>query len=416
MSDLSEIKRTLSKYERLERELNLKQLQINRLLTITQSINDNIKAPGLFSMYSSFIGWEMGVKKMALFYKNEGNWELATSHGVDAESIDYQEVTSEFSRFDRTYQMPESDHPFLSQFDVVIPVKHKDTAIAYAFIGGMDKEEDLFNRVQFITTITNIIAVAIENKRLFKSQLEQTALKKEMELAQQMQMQLVPESLPVREKYQLASIYRPHNLVGGDYFDLVEFGDEKIVFCVGDITGKGAAAALLMANFQANFQTMIRRDMPLVDFIRLINCALVRATQHEKFITFFVAEFNLKTNLLTYVNAGHNPPFIASAGKIERLTEGCQFLGMFDELPPFVAGEVMIDKDALILMFTDGLTDLENEIGDFLSEELVEEFVRGNSEQTAKDFNNLLEAYIETFKGIRNYTDDFTVLTCKLKP
>ncbi len=416
MSDLSEIKRTLSKYERLERELNLKQLQINRLLTITQSINDNIKAPGLFSMYSSFIGWEMGVKKMALFYRNEGNWELATSHGVDSENIEYEEVTSEFSRFDRTYQMPESDHPFLSQFDVVIPVKHKETAIAYAFIGGMDKEEDLFNRVQFITTITNIIAVAIENKRLFKSQLEQTALKKEMELAQQMQLQLVPESLPVREKYQLASIYRPHNLIGGDYFDLVEFGDEKIVFCVGDITGKGAAAALLMANFQANFQTMIRRDMPLVDFIRLINCALVRATQHEKFITFFVAEFNLKTNLLTYVNAGHNPPFIASDGKIERLTEGCQFLGMFDELPPFVAGEVMIDKDALILMFTDGLTDLENEIGDFLSEELVEEFVRGNSEQTAKDFNNLLEGYIETFKGQRNYTDDFTVLTCKLKP
>ena len=415
MSEFTKIKESLSQNEKLERELNLKQLQINRLLTITQSINDNVKAPGLFNMYSSFIGWEMGVKKMALFYKSENKWELASSHGVDAKLAE-SDVTEELPKFNKNFQMSDSEHPLLGQFDVVIPVKHKNTPIAYAFIGGFDASEDLYNKVQFITTITNIIAVAIENKRLFKRQLEQEVLKKEMELAQEMQLQLVPENLPTKPKYQLSSIYRPHNLVGGDYFDLVEFGDEKIVFCIGDITGKGAAAALLMANFQANFHTMVRKHKNLDDFITEINCSLCRATKHEKFITFFAGEYNLKTNVLRYVNAGHNPPFLAMDGKIQRLTKGGTFLGMFDPLPPFETGEVLIEKDALILTFTDGLTDLLNESGEYLSEELVEEFVRGNSDYSAKDFNTLLQSYIEKFKGQKMYTDDFTILTCKLMP
>lgn len=415
MSEFAKIKQTLSSHEKLERELNLKQLQINRLLTITQSINDNVKASGLFNMYSSFIGWEMGVKKMALFYKRDTEWILASSHGVDAKLAETN-VAEELPKFNKNFQMSDSEHPLLGQFDVVIPVKHKDEPIAYAFIGGFDGTEDLYNKVQFITTITNIIAVAIENKRLFKRQIEQERMKKEMELAQEMQLQLVPESLPNKPKYQLSSIYRPHNLIGGDYFDLVEFGDEKIVFCIGDITGKGAAAALLMANFQANFHTMVRKHNNLESFITEINCSLCRATKFEKFITFFIAEYNLKTNVLKYVNAGHNPPFLAMNGSIQRLTKGGTFLGMFDPLPPFETGEVLIENDALILTFTDGLTDLLNESGDYLSEELVEEFVRGNYDYSAKEFNELLKMYIEKFKGDQTFTDDFTVLTCKVVP
>jgi len=372
VSEFAKIKQTLSSHEKLERELNLKQLQINRLLTITQSINDNVKASGLFNMYSSFIGWEMGVKKMALFYKRDTEWILASSHGVDAKLAETN-VAEELPKFNKNFQMSDSEHPLLGQFDVVIPVKHKDEPIAYAFIGGFDGTEDLYNKVQFITTITNIIAVAIENKRLFKRQIEH-------------------------------------------YFDLVEFGDEKIVFCIGDITGKGAAAALLMANFQANFHTMVRKHNNLESFITEINCSLCRATKFEKFITFFIAEYNLKTNVLKYVNAGHNPPFLAMNGSIQRLTKGGTFLGMFDPLPPFETGEVLIENDALILTFTDGLTDLLNESGDYLSEELVEEFVRGNYDYSAKEFNELLKMYIEKFKGDQTFTDDFTVLTCKVVP
>ena len=412
--EFTKIKKTLSKSEKLERELNLKQLQITRLLTITQSINDNVKAPALFQMYSSFIGWEMGVKKMALFYKKDGFWELASSHGVNDKLVN-PDISIEFSKFDKTFQLTESEHPLLKQFDVVIPVKHKETPIAYAFIGGLADEEDFYNKVQFITTITNIIAVAIENKRMFKQELEQERLRKEMQIAKEMQLQLVPSELHKCEKYELSSIYRPHNSVGGDYFDYIEFPEEQFVFCIGDITGKGAAAALLMANFQANFHTIVRKREPLDKFIVQINCALARATKYEKFITFFVAEFDRKTMMLRYVNAGHNPPFLAMAGKVLRLDKGCPILGMLEELPNVEVGEVEIKQDAMILTYTDGLTDLRNNDGEYLSDELLEDFIKGNAVNSADDFNDLLQIYVDNFRGTQSFPDDLTVLTCKIR-
>lgn len=411
--DYANIKKNLSRVEQLERDLNLKQLQINRLLTITQAINDNVKSSGLFSMYSSFLGWEMGVKKMALFYKKEDRWVIAASLGLTDEQL-ASDISDRLPQFTRTNHMSGIDHPLLNQFDVVIPVKHKDTAIAYAFIGGFAEDEDLYNKVQFITTITNIIAVAIENKRLFKQQLEQERMKREMELASEMQRQLIPKSLPTTERYELSSIYRPHYGIGGDYFDFIEFEDGKITFCIGDISGKGVAAALLMANFQANFHTLIRKRLTLEEFIHEINASLMRIMRGEKFITFFVAEYDLESGKLQYINAGHNPPFLAVNGKIKRLDKGCTILGMFPSLPKVELGTEILDSEAMILTYTDGLTDLQNEKQDYFSDELVQNFIGKHQKLSASDFNKLLLQFIEDFKGKQAYPDDFTVLSCKI--
>lgn len=414
MSEYTDIKKKLSKSEKLERELNLKQLQVNRLLTITQAINDNVKASGLFEMYKSFLGWEMGVKKMILYYKKEGDWAVATSLGVDANLLSY-DITRHLGTFRRTNNIVEKDHPLLKLFDVVIPVFHKETPIAYAFISGFSEDEDLYNKVQFITTITNIVAVAIENKRLFKRQLEQERLRHEMELAKEMQLSLIPKSLPDTETYALSSIYRPHQIVGGDYFDFIEFDDGVFTFCVGDISGKGVAAALLMANFQANFHTLIRKRMGLKRFIEEINESLLQITKGEKFITFFVAEYNPQSGKLRYINAGHNRPILINEGKIRKLDKGCTILGMFEKLPELEMEELDITGEALILSYTDGLTDMENESGDYLTVELVEAFVKRHQHSTADQFNRNLMQYIDSFKGRKTYTDDFTILTCKIQ-
>lgn len=410
--DPADMRNHLSRSEKLERELNLKQLQINRLLTITQAINNNVKANGLFSMYSSFLGWEMGVERMALFYRKEEKWTCAAHLGIE-ESLLSTDIGGDLGQFNRTNYLTPTGHPLLDQFDVVIPVFHKDTPIAYAFIGGFSESEDLYNKVQFITTITNIVAVAIENKRLFKRQLEQERLKREMELAREMQGQLIPKELPNCAEYELASIYKPHLGVGGDYFDFIQFEDGQIAFCVGDISGKGVAAALLMANFQANFHTLIRKRRSLKDFIREINTSLIRTTKGEKFITFFIGAYDTSTREVYYVNAGHNPPFLVQDNGISRLDKGCTILGMFPELPSLEMGTVKIGSEALLLAYTDGLTDLQNESGDYLSDELLQAFLQRHYRQTAGRFNELLLSFIEDFKGSQSYPDDFTILTSK---
>lgn len=413
MSKFSDIKSSMSRLERLEREMNLKQLQINRLLSITQAINSNVPAKELYQMYQSFLGWELSVKKMVLYVKGERGWQCEASLGIPDDLL-CMDVSLYLQRYTFLKNVEDSDHPLLREFDVVIPVKHKEHSIAYVFIGGFSDEEDMYSKVQFITTITNIIAVAIENKRLFKRQLEQERLKREMELGSEIQRRLIPKSLPNKGCYELASIYKPMLGVGGDYFDFMEFDDGKIVFCVGDISGKGVAAALLMANFQANFHTLINKRSALDDFVRDLNRSVNLITEGDWFITFFIAEYDINEHKLCYINAGHNPPVVATVDEFYFLDQGCTMLGPFKELPEIEVGERYLDESALILAFTDGLTDIRNRNGDFLSEKMLHDFVKNNYDLSASIFNKLLMDKIESFKGDQTYPDDFTILTCKI--
>ncbi len=415
MAGFSDIRQGLSSLEKLERELNLKHLQVNRLLNITQAINNNLSARGLFDMYRSFLDWEIGVKKMALYIRRGEKWECATSIGIDAELLKL-DVSDRLAGFTRLHNLDNAEHPLLDQFDVVIPVLHKEQAIAHVFIGGFHEHEDMYEKVQFITTITNVIAVAIENKRLFKRQLQQERLSKEVELASEVQRMLIPKVLPNTEAYQLASIYKPQLGVGGDYFDFIEFENGKIVFCVGDVSGKGMAAALLMANFQANFHTLIRKQAALDEFIRDLNHSVNIITGGERFITFFIAEYDIRKRRLNYVNAGHNPPVLIMDGKFHLLTKGCTILGSFRDLPEVEIGTLQLDGEALILSYTDGLTDLQNPQGEFLNEQVLYDLSRKEYGRSASEFNRLLMERIERFRGEEGYPDDFTVLTCKVAP
>lgn len=414
MPDFSKLRNELSSIEKMERELHLKQLQINRLLNITQAINNNVKAKGLYEMYTSFLSWEMGVKKMALFVKKGDSWVCPSSINIDEELLK-TEIGHLLPKYQRLKNLEDdSNNPLISEFDIVIPVLHKENAIAYTFIGGFDEDEDMYNKVQFITTISNIIAVAIENKRLFKRQIEQERYQREMELAGEMQRMLIPASFPKSSVFELSSIYKPMLGVGGDYFDFIEFDDDKFAFCIADISGKGIAAALLMANFQANFHSLIHKRSSLDTFVRALNKSLFRITKGDKFLTLFIAEFNKKTYELNYINAGHNQPFMAMNGQVSNLDKGCTILGSFEELPDVQIGTVKIDNEAIILTFTDGLTDLLNEEGKHFDEEELTQFTLDHEDYSASLFNEKLMKAMELFRGEQAYPDDIAVLTCKI--
>ena len=414
MPDYLEIKNKLSRIESLERDLNLKQLQINRLLNITQAINNNVSAEGLFSMYQSFLDWEIGINKMMLYIKEDENWFCATSIGINDE-LKKIDITDTLPKYTRLKHLEASEDALIKEFDVVIPVRHKDVPIAYVFIGGFSDEEDIYSKVQFITTITNVIAVAIENKRLFKRQLEQERLKREMELASDMQRMLIPKILPKTDYYELSSIYQPQLGVGGDYFDFIESDEGKIIFCVGDISGKGLAAALLMANFQAIFHTLLHKRTALREFVIDLNKSVNLITRGERFITLFVAEYDKANKQLSYVNAGHYPPLYVTEKEVRPLKSGCTILGPFVELPEIEVGQMTLDADeALILTFTDGLTDLKNEKGEYFGEPIINEFATKYHRHSAYEFNAKLMEKIENFRGKQAFPDDITILTCKV--
>lgn len=408
----------LDRTHKLERELHLRQLQVRRLLQITQAINNNVTVADLFGMYRAFLHEELVVKEMALFVRDnreDTHWVLASQIGVDDMEVPRPgSVGDILKQFVRPGIIEGVEHPFFTRFNHVIPVLHKERPIAYIFIGEFGDDDDMYERVQIITTITNVIAVAIENKRLFKRQLEQDRLEADMDLGAKVQKMLIPERFPVRDAYEIDTIYKPKLGVGGDYIDFKEFDDDKLVFCIGDFTGKGVSAALLMANFQANFHTLIRKRANLYDFVVEINDAVYQITQGERFVTFFVAEYDQKKHQLCYVNAGHPPPVLVHDQGIQLLDKGTLVLGSIDELPMLEVGTIDLPSQALICTFTDGLTDLQNPAGETLDEGILYNWSRRQHGRSAASFNRSLKVFLDEFRQHTDYPDDLTVLTCRI--
>lgn len=404
----------ISQVNKLEKELNLKELQIKSLLNITQAINNNVSAKGLYNMYKDFLSWEMSVNKMALFTQKEDEWECVTSIEVNY-PLKSEEVEKWLLNLRRLHTITQKDPQIVQDFNIVVPVYHKEEPIAFALIGGFQQDNNLYSKVQFITTITNIIAVAIENKRLFKDRLEQERYQRELELASEVQHWLIPQSFPKHDRYDVGFFYKPHFNVGGDYFDFFPIDDQNFYYCIADISGKGVSAAILMANFQAILKSKLTHTHEdLKEVVIELNEAVHSITLSDKFITFFIAHVNLKEDKIDYINAGHNPPMFYYDRKIEYLDKGTTVLGAEEDLPFIDKGSERIEEDTMLFNFTDGLIDLENENGDYFTIDLVKTHLLKHGHRKCEEFINKLKDSLEDFKGERSFPDDIAVLSFKI--
>jgi sigma-B regulation protein RsbU (phosphoserine phosphatase) len=225
---------------------------------------------------------------------------------------------------------------------------------------------------------------------------------------------LIPDTLPKEKHFALSKIYRPHSNVGGDYLDYIKFSDNRFAICIADISGKGVAAALLMANFQALIQNLIYQYRDLETFVFALNQSVYRITKADKFITFFIAEIDTDLKTMTYINAGHYPPVMMNGGKISRLDQGSTFIGAFEKLPYINEEVIELDGEAMILSFTDGLAELQDQNGKYFDDDKIESFVKAHHQGTPDEFNDELLSEIDRFRGKKEYSDDIAILTCKV--
>jgi len=151
----------------------------------------------------------------------------------------------------------------------------------------------------------------------------------------------------------------------------------------------------------------------LDDFVRALNESVLRITHSEKFLTFFVAEYNTKTRELKYVNAGHNRPILATQSGIQTLDKGSTIIGSFEKLPFIELGDVKIDGPATLLCYTDGVTDIQNNKGEYFDEDKLALFVDEHAQHSVEIFNKKLMQQINLYKEDLILPDDLTVLTCK---
>ncbi len=301
-------------------------------------------------------------------------------------------------------------------FDIVIPVFHKSQPLAYVLIGDYEKKIELspsLKHLDFVQTLTSIIVVAIENKKLAKENLRQAGMKQELQLASEMQSMLFPSSLPNNSKIDAAAFYLPHHQVGGDYYDFSWLNDEECAFCVADVSGKGIAAALLMSNFQANLRILFNHTTSLTKLVRVLNTIVMATAKGEKFITFFIAKYNFLTRTLTYINAAHNPPLLTTKDSTILLDKGCTGLGMFNKIDNIEEGKIQITPESIIVCYTDGLVELENEKGEEFGVERLKDIIQNNHEKNMDSLNVLITESAIKYKEKRPYIDDITLFSAR---
>ncbi len=393
----------------------IKDIKLNSLLEITKAINHNFSTEQILAIFKEVLETQLNIGKLVLFSHNNG-WKCILKYGVGDEYNDI-DVERDLSPIDEIGTINFSKKTLNKSFEIVIPVFHKSQALAYLLIGDLEDKMEVspaIKHLPFVQTLTSIIVVAIENKKLAKENIRQAAIKKELELASEMQSMLFPSSLPNDKKLDVAAYYLPHQQVGGDYYDFIWLNENECAFCVADVSGKGIAAALLMSNFQANLRVLFNHTSSLTELVRELNSKVMASAKGEKFITLFIAKYNLVTRTLTYINAAHNPPLLATGNFISTLKIGCTGLGMFDEIVKIKEGIVNITPESRIICYTDGLVELENDSKEDFGIEGLKDLVRNNSDLNMNSLNKLIMETLINYKQKQPYIDDIALFSLRM--
>ncbi len=401
-----------------QKKFHLIELELNSILEITQVINNNAPEDSLYKMYKFTLQGNLQVEKLALyvFEDDDSKWHCKVDFGTN---LDFSTIELEAEALSEIRDISPVDHVDFStdsfnEFDVIIPVFHKDKVLAYVFLDSNESDSELNDvDTRFVQTLSNIIIVAIENKKLVRKQIRQETFKKELDIAKQVQSMLFPKSLPKTKSLQIEATYFPHHIVGGDYYDYIPISDDEFVLCIADVSGKGVPAALLMSNFQASLRTLTRQTTDLNQIISELNSLIWQNAQGDHFITFFIGLYNKTTRQFNYINAGHNPAFLLYNDEAHQLHSGTTILGIFDPLP-FINQKTVENVDEFLLFsYTDGITETSNPEGEEYGIERLMEFITKNRDVDVTKLHSQLIREIQLFKQENQYSDDITMLSCR---
>lgn len=401
----------------LEKQISFKDFKLQSLLEITRAINVNAPVDRLVDIFEYILREQLGFRKFILF-NHQDDWNCLLKVGFKGKIKDI-DVREDLKNFKDITLIESSYKPSLNGFDVVVPVFHKDHPLAYLLIGDLEREHyklnSTINNMTFIRTLVNIIVMAIENKRLANESIKQERVKKELEVASTMQRFLFPQSLPSNKSVDISAKYFSRHEIGGDYYDYFQLNDDEFVICMADVSGKGIAAAMLMANFQATVRTIFEYNrFPLKMLIHELNRKVMNSANGEKFITFFIAEYSTKSRLLRYVNAGHNYPIITDGKNARFLDKGCVGLGMFDEIPTIEAQEIIISQNTTLCLYTDGVVELEDNKGEQFETDNLIKIIHSYYPLKMEDMNEIIFSKLNVWRNQEEFVDDTAILSCRI--
>jgi len=287
--------------------------------------------------------------------------------------------------------------------DEVIGLVYVDSLMAsHSF-----NEED----VRILTALANVAAAKIENARLLEENLEKRVLEEEMRMAAEIQRGLLPERAPIVPGYGVVGSNRPCRTVGGDYYDFGMDGG-RLHFALGDVSGKGTAAALLMTVLRAAVRGHWGVGEP-AEAVTRINRTVCQNVTPGKYVTFFMGRLDPDTGTVAYVNAGHNPPIVVRAdGRLDSLTTGGVVLGLFDD-GTYEQSATSLGRGDVLVVFSDGVTETWNRDDIEFGDARLAELIRQGRELDAAALQAEILRELDRFSQGTKATDDRTLIVIK---
>ena len=288
----------------------------------------------------------------------------------------------------------------------------RDAVIGLIYLDSMIGSRSFDDEDQYIVTaLANVAAARIETARLLEESLEKRRMEDDMRVASEIQRGLLPQDAPAVPGYSLCGANFPCRTVGGDYFDF-EIDNGDLLFALGDVSGKGTGAALLMTMLRASVRAHWA-DGSLSHAAERINRTVAQNVPANKYITFFMGRLEPQTGRLTYVNAGHNPPMlIRSTGEAETLVEGGMVLGLFDSAP-FEQGVTELGPQDSLIVFSDGVSETFNAQDEEYGEARLVELLTNLRDRDAPGLQAAILDSIEEFAAGAKATDDRTLIVLK---
>lgn len=267
--------------------------------------------------------------------------------------------------------------------------------------------------LNILTTLASVASIRVENARLLEERFERERMERELELATEIQQRFQPSEAPRMDGYEFQGISFSCYEIGGDYYDFITRHDGKMLIALGDVSGKGTAAALLMSSLHAAIHGQVAARSSLDEVVRSVNQYLADNTPANRFVTLFVAELDPHTGNLKYINAGHNPPLIGRmAGTIEQLSSGGFPLGILHSAE-FEVGETHLQPGEALVVYSDGVSEANNIKEEEFGMDRLMDVVKRNLGASAAGMRDKVESALSAFTQTAPANDDITLVIVK---
>lgn len=320
---------------------------------------------------------------------------------------------------DSAVEKNQLENQYESLFEIgieqVVPMQIQGKTKGLILLGNrINKQQFTESDIEFIYSVGSLAIISLENERLFKEELEKHKLEEELDLAREIQRNLLPSEIVQLNNFEISAENISSQQVGGDYFDVIRKDEENCYIAIADVSGKGVPAALLMANLQAFLKSVCKQGVSLVEGTAMINDLISENVTGGKFITFFWASINDKNRTISYVNAGHNPPLLVRDGKIIKLRKGGMILGVMKTEDPYITETLQLQKNDLLVFFTDGITEAMDKKQNEYSDERLEKLVLLLNNKSSKEVLKLIQSDVKSFTSGAMQSDDITLLVLKV--